>query len=230
MISIAITTSDMQGRSVEFLNKLYESILVQDCKDIIEVIVSDDSTNGDIKQYCSKEGIKYFHNGSRGASSINMNNAISKARGEIIKPMFCDDYFTEPDTLSKFASALETSFWAFCASKHKESGRGIHIPFPNDDLFDHDKGLAEGCNTYGCPSAMAFVRTDIQFDEKLKWLMDCDFYVRMQMAYGIPSFVDTSVNIREWEGQQTYIACDGATRIQERNYVIQKYANVSREV
>lgn len=196
MISVCIATCDNGVRNVEHLKILYRSILMQDCKDIIEVVVSDDSTNDEIGKYCKQEGIRYYQN----SEPINMNNAISKARGEIIKPMLYGDYFTEPDTLSKFSKALENSFWGFCFSKYES---GIHIPYPNEDIFDeHDKEVAEDHNTYGCLSAMGFIRTaDVEF------IMDSYFYVGMQIVYGVPTFVDTIVNVRN-----------------------EKYANISREV
>jgi glycosyltransferase involved in cell wall biosynthesis len=225
MISICITTSDMGGRNVEFLMNLINSISRLDYNhNDVEIIISDDSTTDDIKEMCSiSPSLLYFRNPNPGKSSINMNHAISKATGDIIKPMFCDDYFIYPDTLSKFVTTLQHKQWAFCRSEHKESGRITHEPYHNFDLFGHDQGLAEGCNTYGCPSAVAFRKTSITFDENLIWLMDCEFYVRMQLNYGLPEFVNTAVNIREWEGQQSKTACTGAVIINERNYVIEKY-------
>lgn len=235
MISICITTSDMGGRAVEFLDKLLNSACDQ--KGVtFEIIVSDDSSNEDVKNYLDTimgswmnkpdNIVRYYRNPRPGKSSINMNHAISKAEGDIIKPMFCDDYFIYPDTLRKFVDALDalgTNKWAFCRSEHKESGRITHTPYPNYELYDHDRGLIEGCNTYGCPSAMAFRKTDVTFDENLIWLMDCEMYARMQMKYGLPAFVDTAINVREWEGQQSNTACNGNIRIQERNYVIEKH-------
>jgi glycosyltransferase involved in cell wall biosynthesis len=199
-----------------------------------EIIISDDSKDYSIYQWILEFNlqnalpnslIKYFHNGSRGKSSINMNNAISKSEGDIIKPMFCDDYFIYSYTMNRFVKSLNGKDWAFCRSEHRESGRITHNPYPNFDLFSHDKGLAEGCNTYGCPSAMAFRKTDITFDENLIWLMDCEFYTRMQLKYGEPAFVDTAINVREWEGQQSKTACNGNVRLWEREYVINKFKN-----
>lgn len=216
---------------MEFLRDLFVSIEKLDYTDF-EIVVSDDSNMLDDKiglsAFVFKElhpniPVSYYHNPNPGKSSINMNHAISKAAGEIIKPMFCDDYFIYPDTLTKIEAALQADDWCFVRSEHKESGRATHTPYVNNDLFSHDKGLAEGCNTYGCPSAMAFRRTDLKFDENLIWLMDCEFYVRMQQRYGMPAIVDSAVNIREWEGQQSKTACNGNVVLWEREYVSKKY-------
>src|SRR5690349_16354786 len=112
MISICITTSDMAGLNREFVSRLVCSVDLQDYRDY-EIIISDDSTDDKIREYCWVAGISYYRNPRPGKSSINMNHAVSKAKGDIIKPMFCDDYFIYPDTLSKFVDVLETNQWAF---------------------------------------------------------------------------------------------------------------------
>lgn len=233
MISICIPAYYTE-ETLPFFHQLLNSIKasfvnVEDYVDI-EIIISDDSIDENVTRYFdtmnplykASKFIKYFRNPNPGRSSINLNHAISKATGDIIKPMFCDDYFIYPDTLSRFEAALRTKQWAFCRSEHRESKRGVHVPHYNTELFDHDKGLAEGCNTYGCPSAMAFRKTVIKFDEELNWLMDCEFYTRMQMKYGLPELIDTSINVREWEGQQSKVIA-GSTVLQEREYVANKY-------
>jgi glycosyltransferase involved in cell wall biosynthesis len=82
-----------------------------------EIIVSDDSKDDSVRDYCqTTPEIKYFHNGSRGKSSINMNNAFTRATGDIIKPMFNDDYFTDKNDLQEIVDALEGTTWAVCKS------------------------------------------------------------------------------------------------------------------
>lgn len=223
----------MSGNCVPFTHKLLMTILFQDWFGNYEIIISDDSTNDDLYRFIEqfiKENkipnnlIRYFHNGSRGKSSINLNNAISKADGTIIKPMFCDDYFIEAGTMKEMVKMVRDCQWGFIASEHAESGRARFNPTRATDLFSTDRGLLEGCNTYGCPSAMIFRKTDITFDENLIWLMDTEFYVRMQQRYGIPLCnTEDAVNIREWEGQQSKTACNGSVILWEREYVRNKY-------
>jgi len=151
-------------------------------------------------------------------AAASMNYLLDCAAGDIIKPMFQDDYFIRKDSLEKFA---KIEGWGVCTSKHT-SERGDHLPYFNDDLYSHDRGLAEGCNTYGCPSAVAWKRSDLRFDESLTWLFDCEFYTRLIEQYGQPSIVDTSVMIREWDGMATR-SIPGSVILQEREYVSKKY-------
>ena len=101
-ISIVIPTYDAGGRGVEFVSTNISAILNQSFNDY-EVIISDQSQGVDICRYVLSLGdkrIKYYSNKiDFGISSANLNNAISPASGDIIKPMFHDDYLYHPKAL-----------------------------------------------------------------------------------------------------------------------------------
>lgn len=224
MISICITVHQ-HLRAVEMLRTLVESAMAQDYPDK-EIIVSDDSQNDDVYNYCrlffdarmNPCSLHYVRNPRPGKSSINMNNAINHASGDIIKPMFGDDYFVAPDTLSRLAAGLY-DHWGVCTSTHNND-RADHVPYPHRSLRE----LALGENTYGCPSAVIFKKTDLRFDEELIWLMDCEFYAQMYQRYGYPSFIsEVKVGIREWGGQVSNTAASGSVRVREAEYVGSKY-------
>lgn len=205
------------------LRTLLDSVSTQDYLER-EIIVSDDSAGSDVEQYCIDYpyNVCYVRNERRGKSSINMNNAINHAQGDIIKPMFGDDYFVESDTLTKMVAALDDHRWAFATSTHSND-RPDFIPSPHRSI----KELALGENTYGCPSAAIWKRSDLRFDERLIWLMDVEFYARMSQRYGVPAFVDTKIGIREWDGQQSNTAASGQQRLIETEQVGYMYADVS---
>jgi glycosyltransferase involved in cell wall biosynthesis len=222
MISVCITTHDYP-EAVTHIRQLLISVIAQDYEGM-EIVVSDDSLNDYIRNSCSDllgAGIpfQWLHNSQPGKSSINMNNALSHAKGDIIKPMFGDDYFFEPDTLTKMIAGLGEVHWGFATSVHNTE-RGDHVPYPHTG----ERELALGCNTYGCPSAMIFRKTEERFDEQLIWLMDCEFYVRMYRRYGSPALLtDVQVGIREWEGQQSNTAASGNRRLVENAIVGEMY-------
>lgn len=218
LLSICITTHQ-HPRAVEMLDKLIQSTLAQDYGDG-EIVVSDDSVGADVQNYCRNLPVHYVRNERRGKSSINMNNAINHAQGDIIKPMFGDDYFVSFDTLSKMVEQLD-SHWGFATSTHSND-RPDFAPYSHRN----EKELALGENTYGCPSAMIFKKTDLRFDEELIWLMDCEFYSRMFAEYGPPMLMpDVKIGIREWDGQQSNTAAHGSVRLRETEYVGYKYAD-----
>lgn len=156
-------------------------------------------------------------------AAANLNAAIRLAKGNIIKPMFQDDKFIEPDSLQKIADAMERSEWVACTSRNVGLENYDHVPYIHRTL----QALREGENTYGCPSAMAWHRNELKFDEKLHWLFDCEFYARMCETYGTPRFVDTPIYIRQWEGQATRTSADGHQRVLDTNAVIEKYRSIA---
>lgn len=225
MISIVIPTYEMHGRGVEFLAELINSIDEQSYTEH-EVIISDDSEDDSIQVFCAGRNgnVKYYKNpGAKGAVS-NLNNAILHAKGSIIKPMFQDDQFLDKGCLKEVAKMKGQ--WGVMVSGHLNGDggvpRGDHVPYQTDDIFE----LARGCNTFGSPSAVAWKRTDITFDENLKWLFDCDFYAQMMLKYGAPEFIPSKVLIREWDGMATRTVADGGVRIAELGYIESKYSNL----
>lgn len=219
MISICIT-AHQHPRAVEMLEQLLISAWEQDYRQK-EIVVSDDSEDDAVSSQCFRYGsqIRYVRNQRPGKSSINMNNAINHAQGDIIKPMFGDDYLVSPDTLMKMVDGLGDAQWGFATSTHSND-RPDFIPHPHRNI----KELVLGENTYGCPSAMIFKKTDLRFDERLIWLMDVEFYVRMFQLYGSPAFIDTKIGIREWDGQQSNTAASGHQRLVETEMMGYQYA------
>lgn len=223
MISLCIPAYEMHGCGVAMLRELIASIRMQTFTDY-EIVISDDSDNLKIRTLCIDEIPGevalplWWVQGNPGAAS-NLNNAIAHANGAIIKPMFQDDKFMEPDSLQKIADAMKHSEWIACTSHNEGIENYDHVPYVHKTLAR----LREGENTYGSPSAMAWHRNDLRFDENLKWLFDCEFYARMCEKYGTPRFVDTPIFIRQWEGQATRTLCDGNQRILDGNEVVEKY-------
>lgn len=224
MISICIPTYAMADRGIEMLCELFASIQTQTYDDSdYEIIVSDDG--GTLRDYVElfdtpeSFWVPRYYDTDKAGAAANLNNAISHAKGDIIKPMFQDDKFMEPDSLQKIADALQDSEWIACTSHNEGLENYDHVPRIHSTL----QALREGENTYGSPSAMAWRRNHLKFDENLKWLFDCEYYARMCENYGTPQFVDTKIFIRQWEGQATRTLCDGHTRILDQNEVIEKY-------
>ncbi len=212
MVSIVIPAYEMQGEGVVrlawCLRQLYWAF--------DDVIVSDDSGIEDMIAICDVYGYKYVRNIRTKGAAGNLNNAIDHAKYDIIKVLFQDDYYEDDGS-----ELRNMNHWSFCTSKHN-TNRGDHVPYHPPSL----KELALGCNTYGSPSAMAFRKTDLRFDENLQWLFDVDFYVRMTQRYGLPDILPTFVNITEWEGMATNTVCTGDIRVMESNYMKEKYANL----
>jgi len=226
-ISICIPTYEMYGKGVQYLNELLDSIEMQTFKDY-EIIVSDHSKNNDIETTCSlRNNVKYFRFDKKyGNISANLNNAINQTQGDIIKPMFQDDKFKEDDLQFDFLNYL------FCCTDYKwmiydslNFGTKNELFIPNNPLDLYE--LAQGNNTYGCPSAVAWRNCDLRFDENLIWLMDCDFYVQLIQKYRSPLNVSQPVLIREHPNQLTH-HITGSQILIEREYLSYKYKHLKK--
>jgi len=208
-ISIIIPAYKMAGYGTRFLRRAIES-----CPKNMEIIVA---CNPDFEP--NIEGLEDWDLtvliNDRSGASANLNLALEFVNCDIVKVLFQDDELTGFD----FDSLQGMGNWAFCVSTHNGT-RPDHVPYHNPDL----KELALGCNTYGSPSALAFRDGLHRFDDGLNWLMDVDFYRRMQEHNGLPDLLlNTSVKINEGKWQATNTICDGGMRLRETEYIKRKY-------
>lgn len=191
-ISIAIPTWESYNNGEQFLDDLFRTIEIQTFKDF-EVVISDhckdDYLLPKIKEFEDKFDIKYYRNeNDRGNGPANMNNAISKCSGEIVKIMFQDDFFYDDEALEKIYYALSDSdrMWLLNGTNHtKDDGNSFYwdlYPKFNDDLL-------KGVNTISSPSVVSFKhQSEVVFDETLVYFMDIDYYYGMREKYGDPVF------------------------------------------
>jgi glycosyltransferase involved in cell wall biosynthesis len=166
-----------------FLKKTLDSIFNQDFKDY-EVVISDDSTVNDVEklvQAYPQEKIKYFRNKNPLGSPKNWNNCIKKASGKYIKILHHDDWFSEGCSLSKFINAIESKpniDFVFCISLI-QNNKSQHVSTTPSNIKKITKDLLLTKNVIGAPSATIFKKNIYTFDEKLKWLVDVDFYMQI---------------------------------------------------
>ncbi len=168
--------------------RCFESILKQHYKQV-EVIISDDSPNEDIKRaiepYTNKFEIKYFHNSPALQSPKNWNVALDKGAGEYLLLMHQDDWFHSPTALSEFVKAFqqyEVDF-VFCRNTAvDENGNKIilqAIPELLNNMTEKPNHLLRA-QVIGPPSNTMLKRSvGIRYDENLIWLVDVDYYSRI---------------------------------------------------
>jgi glycosyltransferase involved in cell wall biosynthesis len=194
-LSIAIPTYNYHGKGEQFLEDLLRTIQIQTFRDF-EIVISDHSEDEIIKnkaeEYSDFFSVKYLANTEkRGNSPANLNHAISHCSGEIIKPMFQDDFFYDDEALAKIYYNLagdRNKFWLLNGTNHTTDNG--HSFFWN--LFPRfNPNLLMGVNTISSPSVLAYKReVEIKFDEDLVYLMDIDFYYNMRETYGEPIYYD----------------------------------------
>jgi glycosyltransferase involved in cell wall biosynthesis len=231
-VSICIPTY----KQVEYLRKTLNSVREQTFTDY-ELIVSDDSSDDSVKNLLSEfnfgSKLKYFRNSPALGSPENWNSSIRQATGEFVKILHHDDFFTSKESLAKFVKLLNTdqkSSFAFSGTEidliayktkktHKCSNAKLaEIKKTPDVLFFS--------NYIGAPSAVIFRNNKtIFFDNKLKWLVDIDWYI--QMIQSNPAIVNTTetliCTVHGGEGQITQsVISDKEIQIREHVYLLNK--------
>lgn len=153
-----------------------------------------------------------------GKMAANSNSAIKKAKGEIIKILYMDDYLYSDAALHDIADNF-TGGWMATGCIHDNGAlSNPHYPTWNDEI-------RYGKNTIGSPSVIAFENNDpLLFDERLSWLLDCDLYQRLHERYGAPKllpYMDIGIGVHE--GQTTNLMSE-EEKLNEFVYLQTKYA------
>lgn len=196
-ISIVVPTHDMKDGDW-FLQRLITSLDQQHFRDFELVI--------------TKEG----------KMAANTNAGIKKAKGEIIKILYMDDFLYNPYALDNISQNF-TGGWLATGCIHSSEGHlfNEHVPTYSEDI-------RTGNNTIGSPSVVAFENNDpLLFDEKMSWLLDCDLYHRLHERYGLPTLLETiDIGIGVGRHQTSYLMSD-REKLEEHNYIKQKYGTTN---
>jgi len=225
-VSIVIPAYEAKGKAITLLDELLASIHSQDYKNI-EVVISDHSNDDVVKDYLYSwiDGLNivYLRNSrGQGNSSINMNEGIKIASGDIIKIMHMDDIFCDNTAISKMVESMlkdSTIKWGAFGFKHnyekENSIRREIIP----SSYTNERMAASAL--IGCPSVSFFINDKTNFfDENMIIVNDFDMHHRLEKKYGKPFIItDISIIIRIHDEQVTNSLSTYAVKeTEEMNY------------
>lgn len=199
-------------KQADKLGKLLKSIEIQTIRPF-EIVVSDDSDDDVVEQLCrnSEFPIRYFRNNPALGSPENWNFAIQHAKGDWIKLMHHDDYFTHEKALENFCDVLnvhpEVDYF-FCGTTiQQESDGSSHIYYVDEELLKNLSRIPAFLtqkNLIGAPSTGFFKRNvEIKYDRNLIWLVDIDYYIRLISHYKLGYLNDPAITTVMFEGQLT---------------------------
>lgn len=234
-VSICIPTYE----NAEEVARLIGSIGIQTFQDF-EVVITDDSRDNKIEEFIHgltvknkdfAKKIRYFHNKTPLGHIFNWNEALSHAKGEYIKIMFSDDWFTYEDSLEKLVGLLEknrTADMAFCGNL-QVSEKESYARKPEEGYVET---LRKGyqylfiSNQIGAPSNTLYRNKEgIAFDEKSNWASDVFLYIEILKRNPVFEYVEEPlISIGIHENQYTESFSDGDERIVlDYAYMFQKY-------
>lgn len=216
-LSVCIPTHDMQ-HAPKFLVRSLNALARQSEQDF-EVVISDNSFGDTLFEIADGYDlhIRYFHNPIRGMA-VNINAAIKLAKGDIIKLLFLDDYLAHDKALEVMLANF-TEGWLATACDHDDGTRRWYTHYPSW----HD-GILSGENTIGSPSVIIFENNDPPlFDENMSWLLDCDYYHRLNERYGPPKLIEDVCVVIGTGGHQTTYQLSSEDKQAEHEYLATKY-------
>ncbi len=229
--SIIIPTYNMNRFGHIFLDVSLGKLMTQSIGwDKFEVIVSDQSDDDLVERTCDKYNkylnIKYIKNTGVKGCSANLNFAMKYAKGELIKFLFQDDYLYNDDALKIISNHFkEQDMWLVTACEHSMDGVTNIRPF----YPIYNDAIHLGNNTISSPSVLTIRNKDIQeFDENLKWLLDCEYYKRLNDKFGSPTIVNVITVVNRIGAHQVTntMITDNIVKY-EYEYVKNKHANNS---
>ncbi len=173
------------------LKKLLDSIILQTYKNYF-VVITDDSVDNRISdmisEYASYSNFYYYKNVQHLGPTKNTNRAYRLAQQynpDFIKIMHHDDYFTYPESLSRYVELLERNKEVdivFSGSMQIENHQIIRersIEMEHAEQLTADYRLISLYNWIGSPSATLVRNRKIYMDEALIWEVDIEWYFRI---------------------------------------------------
>lgn len=223
-------------KRLNYLQRLIDCIRLQTYKNY-EVIIADDS-GIDTSVYDYVNSVKsdlnlvYYKNPSPLGSPKNWLASISYAKGDWIKIMHDDDYFTSPDSLQEFVDQIDPNLDCIFSGYHAvyENGAIKNMTISSTrfkQFIQHPLSLFSG-NIIGPPSVMMFKKTVKEtFDERLKWIVDWEYYIRLAYKYKL-KYVSKPLIEVSYNDSQITNSCflNPAVEIPETLIFTNKYGNM----
>jgi hypothetical protein len=158
------------------------------------------------KALLGKTLLKFFRNGSKSAPE-NLNLAVEASKSSLVKILFQDDFLVGANHLEILTSKLENSPSQWAVSSSTDFYEELRL-FRKPRTPKFAESLSKGVNKIGAPSVAIFRRESfVSFDERLKYVFDCEWYLSMKHKHGEPTIIaEAKVGIGIHPDQATHWA------------------------
>ena len=222
-------------KRLNYLQRLFDSIRIQTYKNYELVITDDSGIDSSVYDYVVSEvsdlSIVYHKNLVPLGSPKNWLASISHAKGDWIKIMHDDDYFTSPSSLQEFVDQIDSTVDCIFSGYHAvyENGgvKNMTISLYRFKQFVHQPLSLFSNNIIGPPSVMMFRKSVTEiFDERLKWIVDWEYYIRLASKYKLKYITKPLIEVSYNDSQITN-SCflNPAIEIPETLIFTNKYGN-----
>jgi glycosyltransferase involved in cell wall biosynthesis len=170
----------------EYFERTLATTLSQSYTDL-EVVITDDTPGSEVAAIdadIADSRIVYVRNETTLGSPANWSAALNLARGEYVKVMHHDDWFTGNQSLHEFVGLLDAADdvnFGFSASVIADSQQRlvrVHRPAARIEQMRVAPTILLLGNWIGSPSATIFRREGSPaIDSRLRWVVDIDFYL-----------------------------------------------------
>ena len=211
-------------KRVDYLKRLLDVIASQTYKNFEVVITDDSGKDNSVENFIQGANFEfkvvYIKNPVPLGSPLNWMESFKYATGEWIKIMHDDDAFASDKALEAFVTAIEDE-----VNKAKKDNTISNKAFKG--FIQHPFRLFAK-NIIGPPSVMLFKRNITeQFESRLKWIVDWEFYIRLALKYKLKYFNEPLIVVSYNESQITNAcALNPAVEIPEIMILYAKYGDV----
>lgn len=224
-------------KRVDYLKRLLGLISTQTYKNF-EVVITDDSGNDNTVENFIKETnfsfkVLYIKNPVPLGSPLNWMESFKHATGEWIKIMHDDDGFASDGALASFVNAIEADtdclFSGYIVQNElNKTSSKMSISNGAFSSFLKYPYRLFAKNIIGPPSVMLFKKAlTEQFDARLKWIVDWEFYIRLALKYNL-KYINEALILVSYNDTQITNDCalNPAVEIPEIMLLYSKYGDV----
>jgi hypothetical protein len=223
-LSVLIPVHDPNQEYEDYISDALSSISIQKHKpDQVLLVANHEISYLESLRSRFRETVEIeFKISQANSAAENINFGVRESKGQFVKLLFQDDKLIGDDCLTEsLRPLLKNQFkWSVVGSVavDRTSQKIVSSLLPK-----YTRKIILGTNLIGAPSVVCFNKDFyIPMDSQLKYMFDCDWYLRMAHNFGKPFEVKKiAIEIGVHEGQATHWAKDlskAELQILDRNH------------